>query len=126
VNAFNLIQLRSGCVGWNGYSTLEYEGISLTGRPAHHRVELTTLEAARRLAMSDKDSRELNVLARHGHLGESSCLVTDLEAEVARLKRELVEARMERDILKNHRVLCQGIAVRYVLITTLRAQYSCR
>ena len=26
--------------------------------------------------------------------------VTDLEAEVSRLKRELAEARMERDILK--------------------------
>jgi transposase len=41
--------------------------------------------------------------ARHGRLawlGETRRPVTDLEAEVSRLKRELAEARMERDILK--------------------------
>jgi transposase len=41
--------------------------------------------------------------ARHGQLaglGDTRRPVTDLEAEVSRLKRELAEARMERDILK--------------------------
>ena len=33
-------------------------------------------------------------------LGESRRPVTELEAELSRLKRELAEARMERDILK--------------------------
>ena len=30
---------------------------------------------------------------------------------------------MERDILKKPRVLCQGAAARYTLMTTLRPQY---
>ena len=33
-------------------------------------------------------------------LGESRRPVTELEAELSRLKRDLAEARMERDILK--------------------------
>jgi transposase len=65
--------------------------------------ELTTPEAARRLAMSDKTLANWVFRARHGRLaglGETRRPVTDLEAEVSRLKRELAEARMERDILK--------------------------
>ena len=65
--------------------------------------ELTTPEAARRLAISDKTLANGVFRARRGQLaklGESRRPVTDLEAEVSRLKRDLVEARMERDILK--------------------------
>jgi transposase len=65
--------------------------------------KLTIPEAARRLAMSDKTLANWVFRARQGHLsglGESRRPVTDLEAEVSRLKRELAEARMERDILK--------------------------
>ncbi len=65
--------------------------------------ELTTPEAARRLAMSDKTLANWVFWARHGQLAEVSETrrpVTELEAEVSRLKRELAEARMERDILK--------------------------
>ena len=65
--------------------------------------KLTIPEAARRLAMSDKTLANWVFRARQGQLsglGESRRPVTDLEAEVSRLKRELVEARMERDILK--------------------------
>ena len=64
---------------------------------------LTTPEAARRLAMSDKTLANWVFKARHGHLagvGATRRPVTDLEAEVSRLRRELAEARMERDILK--------------------------
>ena len=64
---------------------------------------LTIPEAARRLAMSEKTLANWVVRARRGQLaklGESRRPVTDLEAEVSRLKRELVEARMERDLLK--------------------------
>jgi len=42
--------------------------------------------------------------ARQGQLttlGESRRPVMELEAELSRLKRDLAEARMERDILKN-------------------------
>ena len=65
--------------------------------------EVTILEAARRLAMSDKTLANWVFRARRGQfakLGESQRPVTDLEAEVSRLKREPAEARMERDILK--------------------------
>jgi transposase len=65
--------------------------------------ELTVPEAAKRLSMSDKTLMNWVFRARHGKLGEMGANrkpVTDLEAEVSRLKRELAEARMERDILK--------------------------
>lgn len=64
---------------------------------------LTTPEAARRLAMSDKTLANWVHKARHGTLAGMDGTrkpVTELEAEVSRLKRELAEARMERDILK--------------------------
>jgi transposase len=56
-------------------------------------------EAARRLAMSDKTLANWVFRARHGQLarlGQSRRPVTELEAEVSRLKRELAEASMER------------------------------
>ena len=65
--------------------------------------ELTIPEAARRLTMSDKTLANWVFRARRGQLvqrGDTRRPVTDLEAEVSRLKRELAEARMERDILK--------------------------
>lgn len=65
--------------------------------------DLTTPEAARRLAIADKTLANWVVRARRGQLaklGENRRPVTELEAEVARLKRDLAEARMERDILK--------------------------
>lgn len=63
--------------------------------------ELTIPEAARRLAMSDKTLANWVFRARRGQLatlGGSRQPVTDFEAEVSRLKRDLAEARMERDI----------------------------
>jgi transposase len=66
--------------------------------------KLTIPEAARRLTMSGKTLERWVCRARQGQLatlGESRRPVTDLEAELSRLKRELAEARMERDILKN-------------------------
>jgi len=60
-------------------------------------------EAARRLTMSGKTLKNWVGRARRGQLatlGESRRPVTELEAEWSRLKRDLAEARMERDILK--------------------------
>ena len=65
--------------------------------------EWTTPEAARRRAISDKTLANWVFRARHGRLaelGETRRPVTELEADVSRLKRELAETRMERDILK--------------------------
>lgn len=64
---------------------------------------LTIPEAARRLSMSDQTLSNWVFKARHGKLGAIDAQrkpVTDLEAEVSRLKRDLAEARMERDVLK--------------------------
>lgn len=63
----------------------------------------TIPQAARQLAMSSKTLANWVHQARHGKLarvGDNCQPVTDLEAEVSKLKRELAEARMERDILK--------------------------
>ena len=65
--------------------------------------ELPIPEAARRLSMSGQTLSNWVFKARHGQLVRLSGPrkpVTDLEAEVSRLTRELAEARMERDILK--------------------------
>ena len=60
-------------------------------------------EAARRLSMSGKTLKNWVGRARRGQLatlGENRRPVTELEAELSRLTRDLAEARMERDILK--------------------------
>lgn len=65
--------------------------------------DLAIPEAAKRLSMSGQTLSNWVFKARHGKLAgidEHRKPVTDLEAEVSRLKRELAEARMERDILK--------------------------
>jgi transposase len=65
--------------------------------------KLTIPEAARHLSMSGKTLKNWVCRARRGQLatlGESRRPVTDLEAELSRLTRDLAEARMERDILK--------------------------
>lgn len=65
--------------------------------------KLSVPEAARRLSLSAKTLANWVYKARADRLsavGDTRRPVTDLEAEVARLKRELMEARMERDLLK--------------------------
>ena len=65
--------------------------------------ELTIPEAARRLSMSGQTLSNWVFKARHGQLAGMDANrrpVTDLEAENSKLKRDLAEARMERDILK--------------------------
>ena len=64
---------------------------------------LTVPVAAKRLSMSDQTLSNWVFKARHGKLSAIDTHrkpVSDLDAEVSRLKRELAEARMERDILK--------------------------
>jgi transposase len=65
--------------------------------------QVTIPEAARRLSMSGNTLKNWVGRARRGQLatlGASRRPVTDLEAELSRLRRDLAEARMERDILK--------------------------
>lgn len=73
--------------------------------------DITIPDAARRLAMSGQTLSNWVFKARHGKLAgmdASRRPVTDLEAEVSRLRRELAEARMERDILKKATVGSTG------------------
>ncbi len=65
---------------------------------------MTVPEAARRLSLPP--STMGNWINTHkagklGDIGKTQRPLTDLEMELARVKRELVETRMERDILKN-------------------------
>ena len=60
-------------------------------------------ETARSLSISVKTLANWVAVARHGEpasASDSRRPVTELEAEVSRLKRELAEMRMERDLLK--------------------------
>ena len=64
---------------------------------------LAVPQAARRLSMSDQTLSNWVFKARHGKLEAIDVHrkpITDVEAENAKLKRDLAEARMERDILK--------------------------
>lgn len=66
------------------------------------RDGLSVAEAARRLSMSLKTLANWVKRAEAGTLGEVNGhrVVTETEAECARLRRENAELRMERDILK--------------------------
>ena len=50
--------------------------------------------------------------------------LTDIEMELARVKKELVEARMERDLLKKTAAYFgEGVAARYAMMKEMRLQY---
>lgn len=64
--------------------------------------KLSVPEAARRLNMSAKTLANWVHKARSGQWegGGTGKPISDVEAEMSRLRRELAEARMERDLLK--------------------------
>ena len=60
-------------------------------------------EAARRLSISMKTLANWVRAAKDGKLenvGQTQKPLTEIEAELSRLKRELAEVKMERDLLK--------------------------
>lgn len=64
---------------------------------------LSNPEAGRRLSMSPRTLDNWVRAARKGQLGEvgkQQKPLTELELELARVKRELAEMKMERDLLK--------------------------
>lgn len=69
-----------------------------------HEVDgLTIPEVAKRLSLPGGTLKNWVYAARRGKLGEvgkNQKPLTDLEMELARVKRELAEVRMERDLLK--------------------------
>lgn len=67
------------------------------------RDGLGVTEAARRLSISMKTLANWVAVARHGKpitVSSPRQPVTELEAEVSRLRRELAEMKQERDLLK--------------------------
>ena len=65
---------------------------------------LSLREAGRRLSLPPKTLQHWVVAARKGTLpnvGSEQRPATDMEMELARVKRELVEVKLERDLLKN-------------------------
>lgn|SRR5574341_1678196 len=64
--------------------------------------KLSVPEVARRLNMSAKTLANWVRKSRSGawDAGQSGKAVSDIEAENSRLRRELAEARLERDLLK--------------------------
>lgn len=54
--------------------------------------------------------------------GPGSRSVPELEAEVTKRRKELAEARMERDIVKKA-AYCAGVAAKYAVMKTLRLEY---
>ena len=61
---------------------------------------LSIPEASRRLSLSPSTLSNWVKAYKAGKLGKNHRQLSDKEMELARLKRELVEVKMERDILK--------------------------
>ncbi len=82
------------------------------------RDGLSVAEAARRLSMSMKTlanwvkRAKAGTLAPPAQAGAMRRVVTETEAECARLRREVAELRMERDILKKATALFASESVR--------------
>jgi transposase len=69
-----------------------------------HEVDgLTIPEVAKRLSLPGGTLKNWVYAARRdelGKVGKNQKLLTDVEMELARIKRELAEVKMERDLLK--------------------------
>ncbi|TAN40688.1 MAG: IS3 family transposase [Nitrospirae bacterium] len=84
-------------------------------------------EAARRLSLPPSTLGNWVKAYKAGKLsevGKTQRPLTEVEIENYRLKRELAEMKMERDILKKAAgVLCEGVAARYAWMRDMRLQY---
>lgn len=62
---------------------------------------LTVAETSRRLSISQQTLRNwIKTFRKTGSTSSGGRLTTDLEAEVSKLRKELAEARLEKEILK--------------------------
>ncbi|WP_308921162.1 IS3 family transposase [Janthinobacterium sp. J1-1] len=88
---------------------------------------LTLEDAALRLTIPKGTLANWVSAARRGtspKVAPGSRSVPELEAEVTKLRKELAEARMERDIVKKGgSVLCAGVAAKYAVMKTLRLEF---
>ena len=88
---------------------------------------LTLVEAAKRLSLPKGTLKNWIYADKQGDLatvGKYQKLLSELELELSRVKRELAEVKMERDFIKK---VCdlfrEGVAVRYGLIESMRQTY---
>ncbi len=85
---------------------------------------LSIPEVGRRVSLPKSTLARWVTQARKGGLVAKRSPVTEGDMEVAHLKREIAELKMERDIPKKRdRVLCQGVAERYAIMKILRLKY---
>jgi transposase len=74
-----------------------------SGQYGEHMQKMRVSEAARRLSISMKTLANWVHAGKAGklaHVGQHQRPLTEIEAELARVKRELAEVKMERDLLK--------------------------
>ncbi|MBP6057674.1 MAG: transposase [Nitrosomonas sp.] len=93
-----------------------------------HEVDgLTISEAARRFSLPPGTLKNWIHAARLDKLddiGKNQKPLTELEMELVRAKRKLAEVKMERDLLKkSNGLLCEGVAVKYGRMESLRQHY---
>jgi transposase-like protein len=85
-------------------------------------------EAARRLSISMKTLANWVRAAKAGKLesvGQHQKSLTEIEAELGRVKRELADVKMERDLLKKFTTyFAKEVAVRYGMIEKMRQDYA--
>ncbi len=82
---------------------------------------------ARSLEMSHKTLSNWVAKARKGQplVKRSAALpVDEVQAELARLRQEVVTLRTEKEILKSRSVHCAGVAVKYAWIESQRGSYN--
>ncbi|MBF0456512.1 MAG: IS3 family transposase [Nitrospirae bacterium] len=88
---------------------------------------LSIPEVGRRLSVPSTSINNWVKAYKNGNLvdiGKKHRVLSEGEMEIARLKRELAEVKMERDILKKAgSVLCEGVAARCAMIQKLRLKY---
>ncbi|QYF93575.1 IS3 family transposase [Massilia sp. PAMC28688] len=88
---------------------------------------LTLEEAAKRIAIPKGTLAIWVSAAKRGSdptAPPSSRGVAELEAEVAKPRKELAVERMEKEVpKKGHRVLCEGVAARYAFMNSVRLDY---
>ncbi len=89
---------------------------------------LSIYEAGKRLSLSPSTLTIWVKAYKSGKLSEVGSTqrpLSEQEMEIARLKRELAEVKMERNILKKSgSVLCEGVAARCAMIKGMRLGYS--
>ncbi|EDQ2394517.1 TPA: IS3 family transposase [Salmonella enterica] len=86
--------------------------------------KLSISEGASQLSIPEGTLGQWVTAARKGLITPGTRSVAELESEVLQLRKELNEARLERDVLKKATgVFCTGVAEKYALIEQWRQEF---